>query len=128
MAPGSTSQTGCSATTTVERRLASIRSETSHAAARLIVTDEQSAPIVPFFWSELFGNRILVYGRLDPDAPLTGLAGDRADRRFVAATIRNGRTTGLIGWNMPREFRHERARVLEQQAESLEILKGSPVS
>lgn len=87
MAPGSTSQTGCSATLTVEGRLASIRSETSHAAARLIVTDEQSAPIVPFFWSELFGNRILVYGRLDPDAPLTGLAGDRADRRFVAATI-----------------------------------------
>lgn len=102
--------------------------EQAHAVARLIVTGEQSAPIVPFFWSELFGNRILVHGRLDPDAPLTVLAGDPADRCFVAATIRDGRTTGLIGWNMPREFRQERARVLEQQTESLELLKGSPVS
>jgi len=60
-------------------------------------------------------------------------AAHRPGRRSRGSTFRrghdrNGRTTGLIGWNMPREFRHERARVLEQQAESLEILKGSPVS
>ena len=60
-------------------------------------------------------------------------AAHRPGRRSRGSTFRrghdrNGRTTGLIGWNMPRELRHERARVLEQQTESLEIPKGSPVS
>ncbi len=102
--------------------------EQAHAVARLIVTGEVGAPIVPFFWSELFGNRILVHGRLDPGAPLTILAGDPADRRFVAATIRDGQATGLIGWNMPREFRQERARMLERSTESTTLLRGTPVS
>jgi len=91
--------------------------ERAHAVARLIVTGESTPPIASFFWSELFGNRILVHGRLAPDLPLTPLTGSIGDRRFVAATIRSGRPTGLVGWNMPREFRQERARVIEQAAQ-----------
>lgn len=90
--------------------------EQAHAVARLIVTGEPTAPIVPFFWSELFGNRILVHGRLDPKLPLTVLAGDPAERRFVAATLWRGQPAGLVGWNMPREFRQERARLVHQVA------------
>jgi NADPH-dependent 2,4-dienoyl-CoA reductase/sulfur reductase-like enzyme len=102
--------------------------EQAHSVARLIATGAETAPIVPFFWSELFGQRILVHGHLEPGVPLTVLAGDPAERRFVAATIRHGRTTGLAGWNMPREFRQERVRLLQEHNERLELLKGSPVS
>ncbi|WP_022884767.1 NAD(P)/FAD-dependent oxidoreductase [Glaciibacter superstes] len=105
--------------------------EQAHAVARLIVTGERTAPIVPLFWSELFGNRILVHGRLDPNLPLTVLAGDPAERRFVAATILRGQPTGLVGWNMPREFRQERARlvqhVVQQPVEATEAVKGSEI-
>jgi NADPH-dependent 2,4-dienoyl-CoA reductase/sulfur reductase-like enzyme len=94
--------------------------ERAHALARFIVTGESTAPIAAFFWSELFGNRILVHGRLDPDLPLTLLAGDPADRRFVGATIRRGRPTGLVGWNMPREFRVERARLIHHSGMATE--------
>ncbi|HWU57578.1 MAG TPA: FAD/NAD(P)-binding oxidoreductase [Microbacteriaceae bacterium] len=94
--------------------------ERAHALARFIVTGESTPPIAAFFWSELFGNRILVHGRLDPDLPLTVLAGDPADRRFVGATIRRGWPTGLVGWNMPREFRVERARLIHQSGMAAE--------
>lgn len=79
--------------------------------ARLIASGEPSPPIVPFHWTELFSHRIVVHGRLDADLSLTVLAGSLDDRRFVAATLRDGRPTGLVGWNMPREFRQERARL-----------------
>lgn len=106
--------------------------EQAHAVARHIVTGEPSAPIISFFWSELFGNRILVHGRLDPNLPLTILAGDPAERRFVAATVWRGQPTGLVGWNMPREFRQERARLvphlMKQRAEATEIVKGPLVA
>lgn len=102
--------------------------ERAHAVARFIVTGEPAAPIAAFFWSELFGNRILVHGRLDPDLPLTLLAGDLAGRRFVGATIRRGRTTGLVGWNMPREFRVERARLLHQSDAAAENVRESAIA
>lgn len=85
--------------------------EQALAVAGLIASGEPSPPIVPFHWTELFSHRIVVHGRLDADLPLTVLAGSLDDRRFVAATLRDGRPTGLVGWNMPREFRQERARL-----------------
>jgi 3-phenylpropionate/trans-cinnamate dioxygenase ferredoxin reductase component len=99
--------------------------ERAHAVAHLMVTGEPTAPIASFFWSELFGNRILVHGRLDTDVPLTQVAGQFSERRFVGATIHRGRRTGLVGWNMPREFRRERARLIQQPHAATEILKGS---
>jgi 3-phenylpropionate/trans-cinnamate dioxygenase ferredoxin reductase subunit len=87
--------------------------EQALAVARHIATGEGSAPIAPFFWSELFGNKILVHGVLHPDVPLTVLAGDPEGPAFVATTLRDGRATGVIGWNMPREFRQHRARMIQ---------------
>lgn len=84
--------------------------EQALAVARSIATGEPSPPIVPFHWTELFSQRIVVHGRLNADLPLTLLAGSLDDRRFVGATLHDGRPTGLVGWNMPREFRQERAR------------------
>jgi NADPH-dependent 2,4-dienoyl-CoA reductase/sulfur reductase-like enzyme len=86
--------------------------EQAQAVAHLIVTGEGSAPIVPFFWSELFGARIQAFGRFDADSPLELLEGDPHRGRFVAASVRGDRTIGVVGWNAPREFRAARARVL----------------
>mgnify|MGYP001555241721 FL=1 len=77
----------------------------------LLVTGDPSEPVVPFFWSELHGTRIQVFGRLPAHCPLEAIAGDMTDRRFVAALRDDGRVTGVGGWNMPREFRDARVLV-----------------
>ncbi len=79
------------------------------AVGKFIATGESSAPTHPFFWSEIFGNKILMLGSLDAQTPLTIVNGSPSDNRFVAATIREGITTGIVGWNMPREFRQSRS-------------------
>ena len=79
------------------------------AVGKFIATGESSAPTHPFFWSEIFGNKILMLGSLDAQTPLTIVHGSPSDNRFVAATIREGITTGIVGWNMPREFRQSRS-------------------
>lgn len=85
--------------------------EQAQAVARSILAVESSDPVTPFFWTTLFGTRILVHGRIHPDASLETIAGDSDADRFVLAARRAGRTEGLIGWNMPREFRIARAEL-----------------
>lgn len=79
------------------------------AVGKFIATGQPSAPTHPFFWSEIFGNKILMLGSLDAHIPLTIVHGSPSDNRFVAATIVNGVTTGIVGWNMPKEFRQSRS-------------------
>jgi NADPH-dependent 2,4-dienoyl-CoA reductase/sulfur reductase-like enzyme len=100
----------------VEHQAAAI--DHARAVGRLIATGRTSEPIVPFFWSELLGTRVLVHGRPDDATHLRVVAGDVADRRFVAAAVKNGRTLGLIGWNLPREFRLARARLVSASAQT----------
>lgn len=83
--------------------------------ARAIATGAASLPIEPFFWTTLFGTRILVHGRVRPDAELDAVAGDADGDRFVVATRREGRVEALIGWNMAREFRMARAELLRAE-------------
>ncbi len=85
--------------------------EQALAVAHLLVTGEPSGAVVPFFWSELHDTRIQAYGRFAAHAPLEAIAGDMADRRFVAASRDDGRITGVVGWNMPRDFRDARTLV-----------------
>lgn len=79
------------------------------AVGKFLATGQSSAPTHPFFWSEIFGNKILMLGSLDAQIPLTIVHGSPSDNRFVAATLENGVTTGIVGWNMPREFRQSRS-------------------
>lgn len=102
----------------IEHQAAAI--ERANAIAHLIATGEPTTPMAAFFWSELFGTRILVHGQLDPDAQFTVMAGDVSRGRFVGATLRAGQPSGLVGWNMPREFHRERARLIRQSAEFAE--------
>lgn len=91
--------------------------EQAHAVAHLLMTGEVSPPILPFFWSELHGTRIQAYGRFATGSPLETVVGNPADRRFVAASRQHGRIIGVVGWNMPREFRDARDLV-DQSTES----------
>jgi NAD(P)H-nitrite reductase large subunit len=85
--------------------------EQALAVAHLLVTGEPPGAIVPFFWSELHDTRIQAYGRFADQAPLETIAGDMDDRRFVAASRDEDRITGVVGWNMPRDFRDARTLV-----------------
>lgn len=85
--------------------------EQALAVAHLLVTGDRPGAVVPFFWSELHDTRIQAYGRFVAHSPLETIAGDMGDRRFVAASRDGDRTTGVVGWNMPREFRDARALV-----------------
>jgi hypothetical protein len=44
------------------------------------------------------------------------VAGDLAERRFVARYEVEGRTTGVVAWNMPRELLAERKLLVEHGA------------
>jgi hypothetical protein len=44
-----------------------------------------------------------------PDARLVVVQGDPAVRKFLAHYVSGGRVTAVLGWNMPRELRAERA-------------------
>jgi NADPH-dependent 2,4-dienoyl-CoA reductase/sulfur reductase-like enzyme len=94
----------------VEHQLTAI--EQAQTVAAHIATGRIGDPIAPFFWTELFGTRILVHGTPDPAAEITVLHGSVDDGKFVAAAVSEGRPHALIGWNMPRELRQERAKML----------------
>ncbi|MDQ0645325.1 NAD(P)/FAD-dependent oxidoreductase [Microbacterium murale] len=98
--------------------------EQAQAVARSLVHGIPSAPIIPFFWSELFGTRILSCGRVSHDATISTLHGDPQRDRFVLAATYRGAVEGLIGWNMPREFRLARADLLASSGERHLISAG----
>jgi NADPH-dependent 2,4-dienoyl-CoA reductase/sulfur reductase-like enzyme len=83
--------------------------EQAQAVARLLVTGEESPAVVPFFWSELYGTKIQAYGRFPAVVPLTTIASEPGGARFVAASVQDGQVLGVVGWNMPRDFRLARA-------------------
>lgn len=85
--------------------------EQAQAVVLLLVQGEASAPIVPFFWSEVFGSKILACGRVRAGASFITLDGDVDGDRFVLASVHDGAIEGLVGWNMPREFRRARAEL-----------------
>jgi NADPH-dependent 2,4-dienoyl-CoA reductase/sulfur reductase-like enzyme len=106
--------------------------EQAQAVAHLLATGEPSPVVLPFFWSELFDTRIQAFGRFPAEVPLETVAGDPEDGSFVAASVRDGRVFGVVGWNSPRDFRKARAQVLApyatditQHAELVGSTKGS---
>lgn len=85
-------------------------------AARTLLADaadaDPGAPHTapPYFWSEQFGHRIQLAGRIDPGLPVEFVEGAVEDGRFVAVQYRDGSITAVLGWSMPREFTHWRRR------------------
>jgi 3-phenylpropionate/trans-cinnamate dioxygenase ferredoxin reductase subunit len=56
---------------------------------------------VPWFWSDQYDRKIQLAGRASAGDEGAGVAGDLAERRFVAFYGREGRIVGVLGMNMP---------------------------
>jgi len=88
--------------------------EQGRAVAAGILGDRRPFAPVPYFWTDQYDARIQAYGVFPPDAETAVVSGDPADRRFVAAYSMQGRVTGVLGWNSPRELIGHRRLVLAE--------------
>ncbi|MBP2325980.1 NADPH-dependent 2,4-dienoyl-CoA reductase/sulfur reductase-like enzyme [Kibdelosporangium banguiense] len=83
------------------------------AVAGNILGEDRPYTPVPYFWTDQFNAKIHVHGMLSPDADVTIVDGDAADRRFVAQYRKDGKVTGVLGWNMPKQARQHRQAVVD---------------
>jgi NADPH-dependent 2,4-dienoyl-CoA reductase/sulfur reductase-like enzyme len=81
------------------------------AVGHFIATGEESLISLPFFWSEIFSAKITLTGNLEPELPFEVLHGSIDEDSFVGATFHGDQMTGVIGWNMSKEFRQERKKM-----------------
>ncbi|GAA1574802.1 FAD-dependent oxidoreductase [Kribbella sancticallisti] len=82
-------------------------------ARDLLAASKEPFDSIPYFWTDQYDAKIQVYGVIPPDARLVITQGSPAARRFVAQYRSGGRVTAVLGWNMPRETRRERASLTE---------------
>lgn len=68
-------------------------------------------PRPPYFWSDQYGLRIQVIGRIQPDDTLTIEEGDIADHSFLAVYRRREQPVAVLGMNQPRLFTRWRKRL-----------------
>lgn len=59
---------------------------------------------VPYFWTDQFDTRVQVFGTPASDAQITVVEGEEG-QRFVARYERDGHTSAVLGWNMPKQAR-----------------------
>ncbi|AXX30282.1 FAD-dependent oxidoreductase [Actinosynnema pretiosum subsp. pretiosum] len=86
--------------------------EQASAVADNLLGDPVEYAPVPYFWTDQFDAKIHVHGVLPVDAEVTVEDGDPAARRFTAVYRSGGLVTGVIGWNMPKQARQTRQRLL----------------
>jgi hypothetical protein len=77
----------------------------------LLDADRPYTP-VPYFWTDQYDVRIQAYGLPSPAAEMTIAEGDVAQGRFAALYREDGRVTAVLGWNMPKQARLLRQRLL----------------
>ncbi|MGW2048847.1 NAD(P)/FAD-dependent oxidoreductase [Streptomyces sp. NPDC001858] len=81
-------------------------------AGQLLGDDRPYAP-VPYFWTDQYDAKLQVHGFLPPDAEVDVVEGDLTARRFVARFRVDGRVTGVLGWNMPKQARLRRQEIVD---------------
>ncbi|MFG1684409.1 NAD(P)/FAD-dependent oxidoreductase [Nonomuraea sp. NPDC049269] len=91
--------------------------EQAMTVAANVLGEEQPYCPVPYFWTDQFDAKLQVHGVLPVDAEVTVVEGDPANRRFVALYRRDGRVTGVLGWNMPKQTRLRRQDVVDALAD-----------
>jgi NADPH-dependent 2,4-dienoyl-CoA reductase/sulfur reductase-like enzyme len=79
--------------------------EQAVAVAGTILGEDRPYSPVPYFWTNQFDARIHVYGKLSPDAEVSIVEGLPSAGRFLAEYREEGRVTGVLGWNMPKQAR-----------------------
>jgi NADPH-dependent 2,4-dienoyl-CoA reductase/sulfur reductase-like enzyme len=86
--------------------------EQAIAVAGNILGEDRPYTPVPYFWTDQFDAKIQVHGTLSADGEVSVVDGDVADRRFVARYRRDGKVTGVLGWNMPKQARLHRQELI----------------
>ena len=71
----------------------------------LIATGKSGELPVPYFWSELADHKALILGVVGADSEIEVVAGSEESLKFLAVAKSQGRIKGLVGLNMPKEFR-----------------------
>ncbi|MEW1845766.1 FAD-dependent oxidoreductase [Nonomuraea angiospora] len=94
--------------------------EQAIAVAGNILGDDRPYTPIPYFWTDQFDAKIHVHGMPSPDAEVSIAEGSVAERRFVAVYRHDGRVTGVLGWNMPKQARQHR-----QALAATSLLAGS---
>ncbi|MGW0200483.1 NAD(P)/FAD-dependent oxidoreductase [Nonomuraea sp. NPDC003201] len=94
--------------------------EQAIAVAGNILGDDRPYTPIPYFWTDQFDAKIHVHGMPSPDAEVSIAEGSVAERRFVAVYRHDGRATGVLGWNMPKQARQHR-----QELTATSLLAGS---
>ncbi|MGY1502483.1 NAD(P)/FAD-dependent oxidoreductase [Streptomyces sp. QTS52] len=87
--------------------------EQAMAVAGAILGEDQPYAPVPYFWTDQYDAKLQVHGFLPADAEVDVVEGDLAARRFVARYRVDGRVTGVLGWNMPKQTRLRRQEVVD---------------
>ncbi|MEU9435205.1 FAD-dependent oxidoreductase [Streptomyces sp. NPDC048252] len=81
-------------------------------AGEILGADRPYTP-VPYFWTDQYDAKLQVHGFLPPDAEADVVEGDLTARRFVARYRSEGRVTGVLGWNMPKQARMRRQEIVD---------------
>lgn len=81
-------------------------------AANLLGQRTPFAP-VPYFWSDQFDVKLQVYGVVPVGAEAEVVQGSIVDGRFVVEYRADGVVTGVVGWNMPKQARLRRQKVVD---------------
>ncbi|MFI1357923.1 NAD(P)/FAD-dependent oxidoreductase [Streptomyces sp. NPDC020898] len=87
--------------------------EQAMAVAGAILGEDRPYAPVPYFWTDQYDAKLQVHGFLPADAEVDVVEGDLAARRFVARYRSEGRVTGVLGWNMPKQARLRRQEVVD---------------
>nr|WP_228538102.1 FAD-dependent oxidoreductase [Nocardia sp. XZ_19_231] len=83
-------------------------------AANILGAEVPYTPI-SHFWTDQFDAKIQVYGTLPTDAEVAVVEGSTDNRKFVARYHLDGRVTGIVGWNMPKQTRLHRQDIVDTQ-------------
>ncbi|WP_327693394.1 NAD(P)/FAD-dependent oxidoreductase [Streptomyces sp. NBC_00459] len=95
--------------------------EQAMAVAGVILGEDRPYAPVPYFWTDQFDAKLQVHGFLPAEAEVDVVEGDLAARRFVVRYRADGRVTGVLGWNMPKQTRLRRQEVVDALQAPVEL-------
>ncbi|MBB5907896.1 NAD(P)/FAD-dependent oxidoreductase [Actinoalloteichus hymeniacidonis] len=67
---------------------------------------------VPYFWTDQFDAKLQIHGLPGTGTEVSVVDGDPTEGRFAAVYRRAGDPVGVLGWNMPKQARELRRRLL----------------
>lgn len=76
----------------------------AYLAQRLATGSKEPFLTVPYFWSDQYGKKIQMLGHPDPSDDVEMVSGSVDDGKWLAQYRREGRITGVIALNNPREL------------------------